>query len=503
MKGKILNFSTNGGLAIIIWTILLAMVATKSIAFSQSLSTLLGDEIDLSFGNKYLAFGTSGDITVDTSNGDVWVAFNSISNGTVFATRLTPQGDIAEPAFPVPLAKGIVGSTGGNLAIRAVGGFVHIVFLQTITDLRHVSRLAGKWTQPIPLLYYPSINSPIQGGLLNMSMEADDNGTIFTIMEDWIWDPDGNLGYDREDYHFISYSVKAKVLNKKMVSQSSERCNLAVNGRGKGLLTYIPADSYLNYRTFSGMNLGSVQRFSAPDVKWNTKMGLALEENGTIHLSLILKDQKGIKYLNNRGGSWQSQITPSIVADHSQMAIDNLTKAICIVYSKGTDLFAILSTDLGKTFQPPVRVNEEAGSYFPISRTTPKIAARDGRFYFLWTDKLMKRQKIRIATMPGAVDLENNNFNFRGKSDNGLVLLLNPNPFYIQTTIRFFMAQKGQVSLRIFEPNGRLVETLLDSKSVRGKAKIIWGSKNLHNGFYLVDLRSGRNHITRKLFLLK
>ncbi len=76
------------------------------------------------------------------------------------------------------------------------------------------------------------------------------------------------------------------------------------------------------------------------------------------------------------------------------------------------------------------------------------------------------------------------------------------------TTISFDLAQKGPVSLRIYNVAGRLVRTLVDGERDAGSYSEIWDGKNetgssLGSGVYFLRMKTGAFESTRKLVLLR
>ncbi len=84
-----------------------------------------------------------------------------------------------------------------------------------------------------------------------------------------------------------------------------------------------------------------------------------------------------------------------------------------------------------------------------------------------------------------------------------------PNPFNPSTTLEFNLSgysENGQISLQIFDVNGRAVATLVDG--IPQSNKIIWNGKNnrgqtLPAGIYFARLTWGVNVLTRKMVLVK
>ncbi len=78
-----------------------------------------------------------------------------------------------------------------------------------------------------------------------------------------------------------------------------------------------------------------------------------------------------------------------------------------------------------------------------------------------------------------------------------------PNPFNPSTTIRFNVGARHASQLRIYDINGRLVETLIDEFLSSGEHEITWNANNLSSGIYFVQLQSGEVVETQKIILLK
>ena len=90
-----------------------------------------------------------------------------------------------------------------------------------------------------------------------------------------------------------------------------------------------------------------------------------------------------------------------------------------------------------------------------------------------------------------------------------LTLLQNhPNPFNPSTTIRYYMPERGAVTLSIFDVTGRLVKRLVDEHQERGPHSITWEGLNdegagVASGIYFYRMTVGKETISRKMVLLK
>ncbi len=83
-----------------------------------------------------------------------------------------------------------------------------------------------------------------------------------------------------------------------------------------------------------------------------------------------------------------------------------------------------------------------------------------------------------------------------------------PNPFNPLTTIRFFVAEAGPVSLRVYDVAGRLVCTLVDAWKPAGEHRANWngrqaGASLAASGVYFLRLETGSTTTTRKVVMLK
>lgn len=83
-----------------------------------------------------------------------------------------------------------------------------------------------------------------------------------------------------------------------------------------------------------------------------------------------------------------------------------------------------------------------------------------------------------------------------------------PNPFNASTFIRFTLLASDQVSLRLFDINGRHLHTLLEHVMPAGVHAIHWDGRDrqgkaVASGVYLYRLQTGNHKITRKMTLLR
>ena len=79
-----------------------------------------------------------------------------------------------------------------------------------------------------------------------------------------------------------------------------------------------------------------------------------------------------------------------------------------------------------------------------------------------------------------------------------------PNPFSATTEIRFRLDQSRTVTLKVHDPAGRMVATLLDREvRVPGLHRLRFDGRGLSSGIYLAQLEAGGKRVTRKMILLR
>jgi len=93
-------------------------------------------------------------------------------------------------------------------------------------------------------------------------------------------------------------------------------------------------------------------------------------------------------------------------------------------------------------------------------------------------------------------------------SSNKIFLSSSPNPFNPSTTITYEIPKRCQISIRIYDVNGRLVKNLYDGKSPAGRHKAIWDGRGnsgqcLSSGVYFAKLESPFGQKTFKMIILK
>lgn len=83
-----------------------------------------------------------------------------------------------------------------------------------------------------------------------------------------------------------------------------------------------------------------------------------------------------------------------------------------------------------------------------------------------------------------------------------------PNPFNMETLIKFDIDKNTFTKLNIYNTKGQKVKTLVDRQYVAGTYTIKWNGKDdsendLSSGTYILELVNGKNRMSRKIMLLK
>jgi hypothetical protein len=87
-------------------------------------------------------------------------------------------------------------------------------------------------------------------------------------------------------------------------------------------------------------------------------------------------------------------------------------------------------------------------------------------------------------------------------------LLAYPNPFNQQVNIDYYLETESEVSLQIYDIQGRAVRTLTNSQLLQGRQTLSWDGRSdsgsdLSNGLYLIYLKAEGKISTQKVMLSK
>lgn len=83
-----------------------------------------------------------------------------------------------------------------------------------------------------------------------------------------------------------------------------------------------------------------------------------------------------------------------------------------------------------------------------------------------------------------------------------------PNPIKAHTTISYSLKETELISIKIYDIQGKLINTLLEQKQTPDKYQIMWkgtdkNNKEVKSGLYLIRLQTGRQFMTRLVEIIK
>jgi photosystem II stability/assembly factor-like uncharacterized protein len=78
-----------------------------------------------------------------------------------------------------------------------------------------------------------------------------------------------------------------------------------------------------------------------------------------------------------------------------------------------------------------------------------------------------------------------------------------PNPFNGMTNLEYRIADRGFVSVKVFDILGRQVATLVDDEKLPGVYRVQWNAANFASGVYFCRMQAGNFIQTRKVLLLR
>ena len=94
-------------------------------------------------------------------------------------------------------------------------------------------------------------------------------------------------------------------------------------------------------------------------------------------------------------------------------------------------------------------------------------------------------------------------FNSYSQTNDKLILQNYPNPFNSSTTIYYTISTASPVELTVFNLLGSRIEVIEAADKAPGSYSLDWNVKNLHEGIYLLQLRTNDQVITKKIVLNK
>jgi hypothetical protein len=226
------------------------------------------------------------------------------------------------------------------------------------------------------------------------------------------------------------------------------------------------------------------------------------------------------------GGSLVEALVDDLRLEAAPVLDDLAAPTVTVTFPNGGQQF-----DIGQDVAVAWNAQDDIGVVqarisFVVGGTEHFVA--EGAFHnsytFVWNDHFagqpgLATGRFRVVVLDGAqhqaVDTADADVTFdiaSGVVDalpTAVVLAQNhPNPFNPRTTIRFALPRAQDVTLRIFDVQGKLVRTLIEGPQTAGAHEAVWEGRDdrggqVPSGTYLYRLRSGDGDETRKMLLLK
>jgi alpha-amylase len=161
------------------------------------------------------------------------------------------------------------------------------------------------------------------------------------------------------------------------------------------------------------------------------------------------------------------------------------------------------------TISYPLITAENSGLPAGAYKLSDMITGKDAGLLFIdATGKIYSTPNISLASYSSAIlkadFLTGINQNQEENVLKSFGLFQNyPNPFNPITSIKFRIAEKGNVSLKVYDVNGKKVADLVESEKEAGNYKISFDGSKLSSGVYFYELRSGRFFQSKKMILMK
>ena len=141
-------------------------------------------------------------------------------------------------------------------------------------------------------------------------------------------------------------------------------------------------------------------------------------------------------------------------------------------------------------------------------QTKPKITLysndNENQSYLIYWRDLRSTGKDLLYNIYGQSITHQSSLSISDNADKEFQLnSIYPNPFNPQVNINFFNPIQSNVTISVYDLNGRLIEKVHNGLLGYGNHNFIWNAENYSSGIYLVSLSSGTNNISSKISLIK
>lgn len=184
-----------------------------------------------------------------------------------------------------------------------------------------------------------------------------------------------------------------------------------------------------------------------------------------------------------------------------------------------TDLYYAVSTDYGQTFSDAAILKGDASvmEQFPYLARRIEFNGDMAKVHYMYMEDAIPGGGIFIGQVAGQNSLSNNtrwlydSFEFQVLSNDDEILANNftleqnyPNPFNPSTKITYSLAERSDVSLKVYDVLGKEVASLVNNTTQEaGKYDVTFDAGKLASGLYIYTLNAGNFTSSKKMMLLK
>ena len=175
-----------------------------------------------------------------------------------------------------------------------------------------------------------------------------------------------------------------------------------------------------------------------------------------------------------------------------------------------------------KNYKQALALTEDILTDYPKSELAPDMLLAKGKIYLRFLDEQEKavscfnrilseypENKAAFAAKTLLEEIESEQPKPSVTSSGNEITIQNyPNPFNPDTEIRYSLPEAGQVSLKIFDIQGREVITLFDEEQTAGNHTLKWNGLNrsglrVASGMYFYQIRFNRKVLTKKMVVVR
>lgn len=164
---------------------------------------------------------------------------------------------------------------------------------------------------------------------------------------------------------------------------------------------------------------------------------------------------------------------------------------------------ALLQQNLGQiTHETMIAISRDRYGSYPISRNITVSAATFDNDRILMYYQMGRPSVTTAVHLYDLGELVHETYILEPEEDMAmrLELLRNyPNPFNNGTTLSYVLPWEGDVTLRIYDITGRLIEVLLEKHQAPGRYDIRFSAPDLSSGVYIYQLEVNGNKLSRTM----